>query len=302
MPILFDFNKKHHKYKNIHDETGGTLNKMFFQYNHCFCGCSESEVISTTTRHHNQFTVVRCENCSTLRINPYLSEDSVAFYYKEIYGRIKRSGMLAADLYEAQKMGKDSKALFSRLNSHAGKENNILDYGSGAGGRLDEFLLQGYQQLYLFDYDEKYVDYGISKGFKKHEPDKKYQLIILSHVIEHINEPTEILRKLSGMLEVGGHIYIEVPMYENTKNLLRDFHLAHKYYFTKLSLTLLANLAGLKVVSDYKNAILVTPGRVDVSDFSVKNAKEVWFKQKSLVGKKNFYRRISYYLKYLFRK
>lgn len=296
---LYSFNSNLHKYKKQHDETGGSLKDMLFQYSDCFCGSSEYEIVSTTTRHHNQFTIVRCKYCSTLRINPYMTEDSIIYYYKEVYGRVKRNNRSASDLYEMQKTDKNAKALFTKLSPYASSEDKILDYGSGAGGRLDEFLQQNYKQLHLFDHDKKYVDYGLSKGYHKHDQEKKYQLIILSHVIEHINEPIKLLSELAAMLATEGHIYIEVPLYENTKTLLSDFHLAHKYYFSKISLTLLANLAGLKVVSDYKNAILVTLGEANCADFSSKDAETIWLKQLFVAKRKELFKKPSRYIQQL---
>ena len=43
------------------------------------------------------------------------------------------------------------------------------------------------------------------------EDNQKYDIIILSHVIEHFKEPKEILLKIKSMLNENGFIYIEVP-------------------------------------------------------------------------------------------
>ena len=41
--------------------------------------------------------------------------------------------------------------------------------------------------------------------------DNHYDLIILSHVIEHINNGLDVVERLSKKLKFGGHIYIEYP-------------------------------------------------------------------------------------------
>lgn len=296
MPTLYNYNNIYHKYKELHDETGGTLKQMTFQYYDCFCGCADYEIISTTSRHRNNFTIVRCLHCSTLRINPYMSEDSVTFYYKEIYGRVKRKHISPEDLYNAQKNKKSASALFHKLSKYFKPSDKILDFGSGPGGRLDEFKQQGFINLHIFDYDEKYMAYGLNQGFKSHNKEQKYNLIIISHVVEHINDPVKTLKELASNLADGGHIYIEVPMYENTKHLLGDFHLAHKYYFTNMSLTLLANISGFKKIDEFHNAILVTTGE-DSSSFPSNEAEKLWHQRKRITARRELWRKFIHCLK-----
>ena len=289
---IYSFNNSLHKYKNKHDETGGMLKDMHFKYYDCFCGCPDFDLVSTTTRHQNQFTVVRCLYCSTLRINPYMTDNSTVLYYKDIYGRVKRKGIDPEILYENQKTKKDSIDLFEILSKYVQPDEKVLDYGAGAGGRLDGFMKQNYKKLYLFEHDEKYLNYGLSKGFQQHNEDNKYKLIILSHVIEHIGDPVKVLSELSVLLVGGGYIYIEVPMYENTSNILSGFHLAHKFYFTNMSLTLLGNIAGLQKVDEYTNAIVVTPGSVDAANFDSVQAANLWRKCRMRAKTRDDFRRI----------
>lgn len=284
--LIYNVNNNAHRYKNKHDETGGELKNMRFQYYDCFCGCTENELISTTTRHQNPFNIVRCKKCSTLRINPYMTEESTVFYYKEIYGRIKRKGRSAEALYEVQKIKKNSAELQQMLCGYVKTNESILDYGAGAGGRLDGFMQAGYKDLYIFDYDQKYMNFGLSKGFKPHAESNKYKLVILSHVIEHVNDPVLALNNLANLLAEGGLIYIEVPMYENTGNLINDFHLAHKYYFSRPSLIWLAKIAGFKVIEEYKNAIVVERGTPEKLNLEAETAL-VWKKTANKARRKD---------------
>jgi SAM-dependent methyltransferase len=47
--------------------------------------------------------------------------------------------------------------------------------------------------------------------FESFEPCLKYDLIILSHVLEHLTHPEKAIEKLKGMLVPGGWLYLEVP-------------------------------------------------------------------------------------------
>ncbi len=264
---IYNYNSTLHKFKDLHDETGSKLTELEFKYFNCFCGCADYKIISTATRHKNHFDVVACTNCGTFRINPYMTEASVKKYYTEIYGPVKRKNVEAEGLYKKQ--AGSSEELFKVISKHFGKDTAILDYGSGAGGRLDAFFKNGYTNLNAFDYDEKYLAHAVSKGAKRHVDGNKYDLIILSHVIEHINEPVEFLKKLKeDYLKPTGQIYLEVPLYDNTVHLMGDFHLAHKFYFSYYSLVLLGNMAGMVETANDYNAIFVTPNE----DKAIKDA------------------------------
>jgi len=294
--MIYNYNSKLHKFKDIHDETGKQLKEFTFKYYDCFCGCADYEVVSTATRHKNHFNVVRCANCCTLRINPYMSEESVADYYKTVYGPVKRKNIEPKALYKRQKQS--SPELFKNLSTFCKAGDAILDYGSGAGGRLDEFKNSNYSNLNIFDYDKNYLEFGIESGFKKHDPKNKYKLIILSHVIEHINDPVTALKDLAKNLASDGYIYLEVPMYENTQHLLGDFHLGHKFYFTNMSLNYLGNISGLEKVAEFHNAILFKAATSKKINFSSKEANRLWRQRKRIAIKLELWRKPRKYLKH----
>jgi 2-polyprenyl-3-methyl-5-hydroxy-6-metoxy-1,4-benzoquinol methylase len=81
---------------------------------------------------------------------------------------------------------------------------------------------------------------------------KKYDLIILSHVLEHLLEPRQKLLKLKKHLNVNGKILVMVPNYDSlTRKLFGSFWgywdiPAHITHFNTSSLQYLVNLSGLK--------------------------------------------------------
>lgn len=276
--FLYNYNTTTHK--DTHDETGGRLKDFTFQYYDCVCGNPAYKIVSTTTRHHNHFDVVRCSRCGTMRINPYLSDASIETYYKEVYGPVKRTNKTPEELYAMQIGLEDfASAIIPKL---AKKDADILDYGAGAGGRMDKLKREGYSNIHLFDFDTKYMEYGVSCGFKAHKEGNRYDMVTLLHVLEHINDPVAFLQKLAkDFLKPGGMIYIEVPTYDDRVKLITDFHLAHKYYFTQPSLAIMTKIAGFKTVYEDKVAIVITqtttPIEVSSEDYrkamSVSNAQ-----------------------------
>ena len=69
---------------------------------------------------------------------------------------------------------------------------------------------------------------------------EKFDIIIISHVLEHVNEPKNFLLNAMGSLNKNGLIYIEVPSIQNiglsNDHLMDYFHVAHPWSFTKNNL------------------------------------------------------------------
>jgi len=101
---------------------------------------------------------------------------------------------------------------------------NILDYGFGHGS----LLLKIPKKDGLFGCDISFeavsnfpkVAKLLGKNVKTFTPEQlnqqkiKFNLISLSHVLEHIKDDKLLLRKLYDMLEAGGYILINVPVNE----------------------------------------------------------------------------------------
>lgn len=285
--MLFDYNDNSLSFTERHDETGGRLKEFSFRYYDCFCGHAEYRIVATTSRHHNHFDIVQCLGCGTLRMNPYLSDESIVTYYKEVYGPVKRKGISAEGLYARQ--AKDSEKLRDILAPHLKPESLLLDYGSGAGGKMDALKTSGFSGVHVFDYDKNYMDYALQKGFRAHSDGTRYDMVVLSHVIEHINHPVPFLQELAKThLKASGLVYLEVPLIENLKRFLHDIHLAHKFYFTREGLTLLAAMAGYSVVANAKNGIVVKHSGGATPDGMVESAHASGMKE---VGRLQRYQR-----------
>ena len=65
----------------------------------------------------------------------------------------------------------------------------------------------------------------------------KSDLIILSHILEHIYDP-KVFRKATKLLNPNGLIYIEVPGINNPRIIKRNYSIqaGHLYYFNKETL------------------------------------------------------------------
>jgi hypothetical protein len=230
------------------DELGDTRTFAFQHYD-CACGAREYRIVSTTTRHYNAFNVVQCQACGTLRINPYLTESETDRYYRDVYGTVKRKARPPEELYARQ--GAESADLLAFMKPHmAAGASRVLDFGGGSGGRMDAFRGAGFD-VHLREPDATYLEYGLSRGMKRDADDLRHDGIVLSHVLEHVNHPVAFLEHLrNDRMAPGALLYVEVPVLGWRRPLLRDLHIAHKFYFSLDSLRLVCRLAGLEPVAE----------------------------------------------------
>jgi len=85
--------------------------------------------------------------------------------------------------------------------------------------------------------------------YNKRKDDGVYDLIIFTHVLEHILEPVAFLKRVNKLLSSKGHIYIAVPnVAQPDEPLDRFFHIEHTFYFSILTLVRILKKAGFSAV------------------------------------------------------
>lgn len=158
---------------------------------------------------------------------------------------------------------------FLRPILHSG--NTVLDVGCGSG-RWIEIFDKSNMQVTGIDTDARSVGY-LSVRWEKHRfflhdaespelplPDNAntYDVVLLSHVLEHLSEPIQFLIRLRDIAE---SLVVEVPDLSQNPltisriKLMQAIHTDddHKYEFTLQSLILNLNLAGWKVMDSRQN-------------------------------------------------
>lgn len=98
------------------------------------------------------------------------------------------------------------------------KTSTVLDIGCGNGRFLAWARTAGWQG-YGTEFDSQAAAVARSKGFDVHEgpledlvdSGTKFDAVTISHVIEHVHEPSALLRAAHQLLKPGGHFWIETP-------------------------------------------------------------------------------------------
>ena len=105
--------------------------------------------------------------------------------------------------------------------------------------------------------------------------DKKYDLIILDNVLEHIEEPNKVLKKIKIILNENGIIYIAVPNILEYKKNFRD-PFGHTINYYENNIKYLFNSNGFKIIEFKKhfNVILLDLRGHGKSKYHLKNVFE----------------------------
>lgn len=140
----------------------------------------------------------------------------------------------------------------------------ILEAGCGSGGNLQ--MLAGFGQVDAFEYDAGARDHAMAKsgldirfGALPGElpfEDRRYDVIGLFDVLEHVEADSASLAALAGRLDAGGKILVTVPAFPFLWSKHDERH-HHFRRYTRASLAEAARQAGLRVsYSSYFNAFL----------------------------------------------
>lgn len=222
----------------------------------CFCcGGVSVEVVSRKDRHGQPLTTVLCSGCGLLRNDPVPSEAELA----EFYGTRYRESYKGASEPRRRQVWRN----FRRLNDHLLAYRDVYDRGGdwldlGAGSCEFTFLAQRLgARVTAVEPHGGYAAYAARRlevqVLRQRLEECRFSgpsfdLIRLSHVLEHMRDPVGALRQLAGWLRPGGVLYVEVPDIEaDARNKLRGrlFHFGHIHNFNPVLLRHVAGLAGL---------------------------------------------------------
>ena len=244
----------------ILNEAAKRLENAYDNLEPCPCGVVEDSTITLTDRHGLAYPLFLCESCGLLRMNPQPSDDELTWYYSNLYRPLYNQRSNPKEIFE-NKLWKGE--ILDKILSMAGLDRDfslILDIGCGGGWTLKEKHDSG-QKCVGYDFSEDLIQFGRELGLdlRMGGPEEALKegirgdLLIYSHVLEHVRDPVEELRKLRQLLEEGGLLYIETPYIGRIGKRLHGDSLcywqrAHLWEFQLEHVMYFANRAGLSVV------------------------------------------------------
>jgi SAM-dependent methyltransferase len=209
----------------------------------------------------DSYDVVWCSRCGFAFADTPASEDVYDQYYAD-YSKYEDDrtstggGGTAADLRRLR----ETAALIADVLPD--RNARILDVGCANGGLLGALKSLGYTRLTGMDPSPACAAnvrriHGIEgrTGSLRQIPEGMgtYDLVILSHVLEHVLELGRAVETLGSLLAPGGILYIEVPDASRYEGFLvapfQDFNTEHINHFSPAALKTLFQSRGFSILS-----------------------------------------------------
>jgi SAM-dependent methyltransferase len=194
-----------------------------------------------------------CSNCGLVYQSPRKSEAELREFYLGEYRRIYQGdeGPTQKDItVQVARAGVIFDLLLDNGVEHI---NHYLDIGSSTGLLLEKIKQEFHCQVTGIEPGNAYREYAISKGLEVFESleamtasgERKFDLITMMHVLEHIPDPVDYLHRLrSDLMTEQGKLLVEVPnLYAHD-----SFEVAHLTCFSRHSLVELLGKAGFKTI------------------------------------------------------
>ena len=226
-----------------------------YELERCLCGSKDFKKIYSYDRFGLWSPSVICKKCGLIQNNPRLTDDEYNRFYSSDEYRILFEGKDYLKMCETRYERNEGKHIFEKILPFMKKFNykSVLEIGCGGGWNLIHFKNVGYETI-GFDLSFELVKFGKSKKlnlFQGSEVEvakekRKYDVIILNHVIEHFTNFFGAMKIVLKNLKPNGILYAGVPNIDVFNK--GQFQIAHIHYFTPRTFNYYMGKCGLKMV------------------------------------------------------
>jgi len=217
----------------------------------CLCGAEEFSRIADFDRYRIKQTTVICNACGLIQSMPRMTAEATRWFYGSDYYRL---------LYDPEILHLDrdtfdgviarSAYRYEHIKEQVGTASidKVLEVGCGGGWNLYPFFKEG-KTVVGYDFGPALIRFGRSLGLDLRVGSaaeiegEEFDLIILSHIVEHFLDPVGEVRKITDHLSASGVLYIEVPNADQF--CLGGLQNAHTYFFSPRTLAHYMGRAGL---------------------------------------------------------
>lgn len=198
-----------------------------------------------------------CNNCGFVFMSQVPDNESNSEFYEDLYWKEHHhfDGIIK-DYPVTNRQKSMVEWLKKSLDSSTVK---LLEIGCGFGFNLDYlskntgFLVQGLEisQAGVLNTEKAFHIKCTHGTLEEYKADEKFQVVVLSHVLEHFENPPEALRIIHGLLELEGYLWVEVPniLAPNPKKTMQNWLAKeHRSYFSMNKLKGMLEHVGFEVV------------------------------------------------------
>lgn len=221
------------------------------------CVCKETRykyVVKNQATAYGIITLVFCKNCGLIRD---IEEHDYDYYYTE-----KAHIYYPKNKTNFREIVISKKKYLDFLNLFIKNKGTVLEIGSYDGSFLMALREKGWIAMGI-EINPAMAEHAISMGLniinapfnKVSLTDNFFDLIVVSHVLEHMPDLEESLRHIYRLLKPEGYLFIAVPNYNAHLNPLFGGYKwssfipgQHIWYFTKKTLKSSCELLNFKIV------------------------------------------------------
>jgi SAM-dependent methyltransferase len=166
------------------------------------------------------YAFFRCSECGVLFIQPVPSDRLGEIYPPNYYSFDHDRASWVFRVKQAM----DRRFLARWVRQLPGERLAVLDIGGGTGWLLDVVrgLEARVQDTQVVDLDEAAAERARARGhgfflgrIEDYETSRRFDLILMLNLIEHVENPLAVLQKAAGLLTPGGRILLQTPNYDS---------------------------------------------------------------------------------------
>ena len=207
--------------------------------------------------------ILVCDGCTYSFVHPFIANDLVTRFYREVYRGDKRSPYHGAGLCVPTNPSPRDVAQIVLGTAYVERVEHFLDVGAGAENSFG--AVRGFHpacELYAVEEDDHAKGLLETRGVTVLKPqgtnlklsvefEGRFDLILMSHVLEHFGGPDVVktLTNIAQLLKRGGALVVEVPNDDLTEFAdVRINDAPHLSFFSQRSLQLAMERTGLRVL------------------------------------------------------
>lgn len=216
-----------------------------------------------------RFDIVSCDGCALVQTNPRPSRAAISGYYPESYSSFSPDESVRGPVYSVVRtlVRIPYHARFGRgmpLPRPTRSDSRVLDIGCGPGLLLGELARLGWEP-WAVEPNRMMAQRAANRvgiprpnvfvGPAEHARFERasFDLVTMSHVLEHLHDPLAVLQNIRDWLRPGGELRLWIPDFGSLeRRLFGRYWMAldvprHLYHFTRATLGVMLGRAGFTV-------------------------------------------------------
>jgi 2-polyprenyl-3-methyl-5-hydroxy-6-metoxy-1,4-benzoquinol methylase len=246
----------------------------------------------------DKFNLYECNSCGVGFLNPMPVGDASLFYPSNYLSSENAEGNQVKNKMDLEKRYRfdqydfDFKLLKRSTGISLQQSDSYLDIGCGSGERVSFVKEKGCKiscGIDKFNFSKSNLSQGteiINSDILEFIPSKKFQIVSLAHVLEHLENPQEVLLHVKEKILSGnGHLFVQVPNYNAFERFIfrsRWFCFdapRHLWHFNSYSLQNMLVKIGYKIEGSYTLNAPLHPVSIVPSLFRSLDIQRIWIQR-----------------------